>query len=207
MKIRLNKLISDYGICTRREADLFIQTGRVTVNGKRSDVGDSVTENDIVIVDDVQISLKDLQGVGADLNSGRKAANLMFGDNFKTMQSGKKKSSGRRSTVVANESAPSGAPRRERYGKYNKYAAARKAARQSGESDSPESRKPAGKPADKGVEEVIRKASVPDFGKSMKKGAVSQRIAAASKSASLRKTSKNNPANKTRRNFRGGKGN
>ena len=32
--IRLNKYIANSGICSRREADLYIQTGQVTVNSK-----------------------------------------------------------------------------------------------------------------------------------------------------------------------------
>ncbi|MGL4779602.1 MAG: S4 domain-containing protein, partial [Bacteroidales bacterium] len=34
MNIRLNKVISDSGLCSRREADKYIEQGRVTVNGK-----------------------------------------------------------------------------------------------------------------------------------------------------------------------------
>lgn len=205
MKIRLNKLISDYGICTRREADLFIEEGRVTVNGKRPDIGDSVTENDIILVDDAQISVRDLQGDGAVQHTSRKAANLVFGEKLRTLATRKKSRPSRTSPVAGSDSVSSGAPRRERYGKYNKYAAARKAARQSAGPDAPMARKPGEKPADHSLEDVIRKASVPETGKSMKMGAVSQRIAAASKSASLRKTSKNNPVNKARRNTRGGR--
>ena len=32
--IRLNKFISNSGICSRREADMYIRIGNVTVNGK-----------------------------------------------------------------------------------------------------------------------------------------------------------------------------
>ena len=32
--IRLNKFISNSGICSRREADMYISIGNVTVNGK-----------------------------------------------------------------------------------------------------------------------------------------------------------------------------
>ena len=32
--IRLNKYISNSGICSRREADMYISIGNVTVNGK-----------------------------------------------------------------------------------------------------------------------------------------------------------------------------
>ena len=33
-EVRLNKFIANSGICSRREADTYIQTGLVTVNGK-----------------------------------------------------------------------------------------------------------------------------------------------------------------------------
>ncbi len=40
--IRLNKFISDSGICSRRAADRYIEQGNVFVNGKRAQVGDPV---------------------------------------------------------------------------------------------------------------------------------------------------------------------
>jgi len=49
--IRLNKFISDSGYCSRREADKLIEQGRVTVNGKRPEVGAKVTAKDKVRVD------------------------------------------------------------------------------------------------------------------------------------------------------------
>lgn len=51
MDIRLNKVISDSGLCSRREADNFIETGRVTVNGKQAEVGMRVGPADVVRVD------------------------------------------------------------------------------------------------------------------------------------------------------------
>lgn len=39
MEYRLNKYISSSGFCSRREADRFIEEGRVTVNGKRASLG------------------------------------------------------------------------------------------------------------------------------------------------------------------------
>ncbi|GAA4380576.1 23S rRNA pseudouridine(2604) synthase RluF [Hymenobacter koreensis] len=50
MPTRLNKYISESGICSRREADRFIEQGVVTVNGKRAGIGDQVTEKDRVVV-------------------------------------------------------------------------------------------------------------------------------------------------------------
>ena len=49
--IRLNKFISDSGYCSRREADKMIEQGRVTVNGKRPEVGAKVSARDKVRVD------------------------------------------------------------------------------------------------------------------------------------------------------------
>ena len=39
MEYRLNRYISSSGICSRREADKFIENGSVTVNGKRATLG------------------------------------------------------------------------------------------------------------------------------------------------------------------------
>jgi len=47
---RLNKFISESGFCSRREADGFIETGQVELNGKRAVVGEKVGPDDIVKV-------------------------------------------------------------------------------------------------------------------------------------------------------------
>lgn len=47
---RLNKYISESGICSRREADRFIEQGNVFINGKRSTIGDQVKPGDVVKV-------------------------------------------------------------------------------------------------------------------------------------------------------------
>ncbi|MEG2755936.1 MAG: 23S rRNA pseudouridine(2604) synthase RluF [Mucinivorans sp.] len=49
--IRLNKYIADSGYCSRREADTFIQQGRVTINGRDAIIGDMVGQTDRVDVD------------------------------------------------------------------------------------------------------------------------------------------------------------
>ena len=49
--MRLNKHISDAGVCSRREADRLIAEGRVTVNGLRAHVGAEVGEGDEVRID------------------------------------------------------------------------------------------------------------------------------------------------------------
>jgi 23S rRNA pseudouridine2604 synthase len=48
--IRLNKFISESGLCSRREADRFITSGVVFINGRRANVGDQVKVGDRVRV-------------------------------------------------------------------------------------------------------------------------------------------------------------
>ena len=48
---RLNKFISDTGFCSRREADKYIEEGRVTVNGIKPEMGTKVTADDTVMID------------------------------------------------------------------------------------------------------------------------------------------------------------
>ncbi|MEE3170069.1 MAG: 23S rRNA pseudouridine(2604) synthase RluF [Pseudomonadota bacterium] len=47
---RLNKYISESGLCSRREADRYIEQGNVFINGKRAVVGDQVLPGDTVKV-------------------------------------------------------------------------------------------------------------------------------------------------------------
>lgn len=47
---RLNKYISESGLCSRREADRFIEQGQVFINGKKASVGDQVKPGDKVMV-------------------------------------------------------------------------------------------------------------------------------------------------------------
>src|SRR5690606_6516966 len=52
--IRLNKYISNSGVCSRRDADLYIQSGNVTVNGEVvTEMGYKVKPNDKVVFDGV----------------------------------------------------------------------------------------------------------------------------------------------------------
>ena len=50
--ISLNKYISQTGICSRREADSWIEAGRVKINGVVARKGNRVAEGDEVTVDD-----------------------------------------------------------------------------------------------------------------------------------------------------------
>lgn len=47
----LNKYISSSGICSRREAEKFIKEGRVTLNGKPTQLGNRVGKKDVVKLD------------------------------------------------------------------------------------------------------------------------------------------------------------
>ena len=49
--INLNKYISNTGICSRREAEKLIVSGRVTINGKPTQLGNRVADGDIVKID------------------------------------------------------------------------------------------------------------------------------------------------------------
>ncbi len=51
MDTSLNKYISETGFCSRREADQYIEQGRVTINGREAIKGNRVRENDVVHVD------------------------------------------------------------------------------------------------------------------------------------------------------------
>lgn len=58
--LRLNKFISESGLCSRREADKLISNGNVFVNGKKANVGDQVKIGDRVRVNGHE--LEPLQG-------------------------------------------------------------------------------------------------------------------------------------------------
>ena len=42
--VRLNKYISESGFCSRREADKLIQSGLVTIDGVKAEMGTKVTK-------------------------------------------------------------------------------------------------------------------------------------------------------------------
>lgn len=47
---RLNKFISESGLCSRREADRYIEQGVVSINGRKAKIGDQVFGGDKVVV-------------------------------------------------------------------------------------------------------------------------------------------------------------
>ena len=56
--MRINKYLSEAGICSRREADRLIQSGRVQINGKTASPGDRVLEDDKVELDQKEVPKK-----------------------------------------------------------------------------------------------------------------------------------------------------
>lgn len=55
-EIRLNKYISETGICSRRDADKYIEGGKVTVDGKVASMGTKVSNGQVVKVNGRKIS-------------------------------------------------------------------------------------------------------------------------------------------------------
>lgn len=49
--MRINKFLTDQGVCSRREADKLIQAGRVKINKRLAVLGDKVGPGDQVLVD------------------------------------------------------------------------------------------------------------------------------------------------------------
>lgn len=56
--VRLNKYISETGLCSRRAADQWIEAGRVTLNGVTAELGSQVEPHDEVRVDGRVIGAK-----------------------------------------------------------------------------------------------------------------------------------------------------
>jgi 23S rRNA pseudouridine2604 synthase len=56
--VRLNKYISETGVCSRREADKWIEAGRVTCNGELAVLGTRVSDGDEVCVDGRPVGIK-----------------------------------------------------------------------------------------------------------------------------------------------------
>lgn len=49
-EVRLNKYLSETGACSRREADRWIEAGRVRVNGRMAQTGMKIHSGDQVLV-------------------------------------------------------------------------------------------------------------------------------------------------------------
>jgi 23S rRNA pseudouridine2604 synthase len=56
--VRLNKYLSETGACSRREADAWIEAGRVQVNGAAAVLGTQVAEGDEVLLDGRPVAVR-----------------------------------------------------------------------------------------------------------------------------------------------------
>ncbi len=70
-KIRLNKLLSDYGVCSRREADRLVEGGKVTVDGKSAVLGMKVSTGQTIICDGKQVETKKKKNIVIVFNKPR----------------------------------------------------------------------------------------------------------------------------------------
>ena len=182
MDIRLNKLLSDAGVCSRREADEFIETDRVAVDGKLPMMGQRVAADDVVLVDGEKINVEKYLRQQEEMRQDEAEERELIRSLRSHKEVGEKKQ----------------APKKEgeRYGKFNKFAAARKAAKEGRPwNEKMTDRRKLTAEEDRLLREALRKQD----GKPLRKAALAQRIAANPKSAALRKTSRNNPINKARR--------
>jgi len=59
--MRLNKFISESGLCSRREADRFIEQGNVLINGKRANIGDRVFPGNRVTVNGHELEPREMK--------------------------------------------------------------------------------------------------------------------------------------------------
>ena len=55
-KVRINKYLSEQGLCSRREADRLLEAGKIQVNGQIAAMGMKVNNEDIIIVDGTPVS-------------------------------------------------------------------------------------------------------------------------------------------------------
>ncbi|MET3112978.1 23S rRNA pseudouridine2604 synthase [Pedobacter sp. CG_S7] len=58
---RLNKYISESGLCSRRAADRYIEQGNVFINGRKAKVGDKIIFGDVVVVNGQTIEPKEAE--------------------------------------------------------------------------------------------------------------------------------------------------
>lgn len=89
MGIRINKYLSEAGVCSRREADRMIEQGRILIDGISASPGQRVEAGQSVTVDGKQVSLeeeeiylafykpKGIVCTTADTENGEKIANVV----------------------------------------------------------------------------------------------------------------------------------
>ncbi len=77
MEIRLNKYLSDAGICSRREADRMAQKGRVTIDGRPAVPGQKIEEGQTVAVDGAPVTGRDRKSTRLNSSENDRAPNIV----------------------------------------------------------------------------------------------------------------------------------
>ena len=80
---RVQKLLSNYGYCSRRRAEDLIKDGRVKVNGEVISIGDQATEKDEICVDDELVYAE--KKVYLIFNKPHGCVTAVFDDRYKTV--------------------------------------------------------------------------------------------------------------------------
>lgn len=57
--MRINKYFTENGICSRREADRWVEAGRISINGQTAKLGDQVKDGDVVALDGKPLKVKE----------------------------------------------------------------------------------------------------------------------------------------------------
>lgn len=68
METRINKYLSEVGYCSRRAADKLLEEGRITINGKKPELGTKVSDEDEILVDGISIRKPEEEHVYIALN-------------------------------------------------------------------------------------------------------------------------------------------
>ena len=58
-EVRINKYLSEAGVCSRREADRLLEEGRIMVDGKKAVMGLKVSDANVIAVDGKKIAHKE----------------------------------------------------------------------------------------------------------------------------------------------------
>ena len=58
--IRINKFLSEAGVCSRRQADLMVSEGRVTLDGRLPEAGERVMPGQKVLVDGKEVKKEEI---------------------------------------------------------------------------------------------------------------------------------------------------
>ena len=55
--MRLNKFLSDAGVCSRRQADRYVEQGRITIDGESAQMGQKVLASQDIRVDGKRVTV------------------------------------------------------------------------------------------------------------------------------------------------------